>query len=287
VPRHVRQPWIKINRIAWARYSAANSQEEKLRALVIILLLPSHALRRNGGKNKKKKQSRDLNRAGWVLTHVQDQDDAAMFRGPVPDDRGFADNLPRDEETQRILRARRLLEDGFVSRAASALSQSGVLDLQQREGALETLRALHPVGPAPDTIPLAPDSAPLFPIDADQSFKKHIRNLANGAAPGPSGWTGEMILPLVDDPMCLQGIAALCTDMSTGNLDDRCRSYLVSSWLLGIPKPADPNAARPLAIGEVFYRLVATILVKEVKSEAADLLITESVLQLGVGVKGG
>jgi hypothetical protein len=178
------------------------------------------------------------------------------------------------------------MADGFVSRAATALSQTGALDLEQRPNAIETLRSLHPPGPSQSELPRLPDDSPYIALEPDESLRKQIKNLANGSAPGPSGWTGSMLTVVAKDTTCLQGIAALCTDMISGRFDQRSREYLVSSILLGIPKPANPNAVRPLAIGELFYRLAAT-LCERCQQGRRRTSSNGPVFQLGVGVDGG
>jgi hypothetical protein len=45
------------------------------------------------------------------------------------------------------------------------------------------------------------------------------RNISRGAAPGPSGWTGELLLPLISDDTCLKGLAALVMDIANDALD--------------------------------------------------------------------
>jgi hypothetical protein len=56
-----------------------------------------------------------------------------------------------------------------------------------------------------------------------------MRKVANGSAPGPSGWTGELIKALVGDADCLAGLVALVEDIINGDLDDSARKYLLSS----------------------------------------------------------
>ena len=80
-----------------------------------------------------------------------------------------------------------------------------------------------------------------------------IRKVANGSAPGPSGWSGELIKALVGDADCLAGLVALVEDIVNGDLDDSARKLLLSSSLIASEK--DSGGVRPIAIGEVFYRL--------------------------------
>ena len=145
---------------------------------------------------------------------------------------------------------------------------------------LEQLKALHPnaTGPAP------PLDQPVEAITVDlQALSKIITSrLQNGSAAGPSGWTGELVAPLVSDPECLEGIAALVKDMLNGALDADSHSVLTSSLLIPIPK--EGGGVRPIAIGEAFYRLSAMYGNGLISSELPAVF---EPIQLGVGARGG
>jgi len=108
------------------------------------------------------------------------------------------------------------------------------------------------------------------------------RKLKNGSSGGPSGWTGELVFALLDDPDCVQGLGALIGDMLNGHLPDQARAYLTCSVLIPVSKPG--GGIRPIAVSEVFYRLTSLYALHLVR----DLLpkIFEPI-QLGVGSIGG
>ena len=56
------------------------------------------------------------------------------------------------------------------------------------------------------------------------------------------------------------------------------------SRLIYVPKPSDPASLRPIAIGSVWYRFMANIIVSRVSDATGALL---SPLQVGVGIKDG
>ena len=56
------------------------------------------------------------------------------------------------------------------------------------------------------------------------------------------------------------------------------------SRLIYVPKPSDPTSLRPIAIGSVWYRFMANIIVSKVSDATGALLAP---LQVGVGVKDG
>ena len=87
---------------------------------------------------------------------------------------------------------------------------------------------------------------------------------------GPSGWTGELIKALVGDADCLAGLVALVEDIVNGDLDDGARKLLLSSSLIASEK--DSGGVRPIAIGDVFYRLACHYVLHLVQPSVAALL---------------
>jgi len=98
-------------------------------------------------------------------------------------------------------------------------------------------------------------AAPVIVVDKAK-LRLLIRSSPKGLAAGPSGWTAELLGPLIEDDICLEGIALLIQLIANNQLDPHSRCLLTSSLLLGIPKP-DSDALRPLAIGELFLKLAA------------------------------
>ena len=74
------------------------------------------------------------------------------------------------------------------------MAQSKFLD-PTRKDVLDKLIALHPeAGSCP---PPLPQDAPFHSVTNDVKFRKFVKyKMCRGQAPGPSGWTGEMLLPL-------------------------------------------------------------------------------------------
>ena len=143
-----------------------------------------------------------------------------------------------------------MLERGHISRATRCLFQRGLAPLVS--STVESLRKLHP--PSSDSkCPSLPDSAPRIHVDGVVLSDLVLRKVANGSAPGPSGWTGELVKALVGDADCLAGLVTLVEDIVNGDLDESARKLLLSSSLIASEK--DSGGVRPIAIGDVFYRL--------------------------------
>lgn len=162
----------------------------------------------------------------------------------------YVGNIP-----QNVRRAISLGSSGYLSRAVSSLLQSPPVDVS--EEVIRKLKQLHPDASA--AIPALPSGAPTVLEVGDEDLENIIkRQLCNGSAPGPSGWTGELIKPLIYDEQCLPGLKALVADIANGNLDDHSRLLLLSSILMPVPKGA--SDIRPIAIGETFVRLATRYL---------------------------
>ena len=106
----------------------------------------------------------------------------------------------------------------------------------------------------------------------DRDALKNIvkRELANGSAPGRSGWTGDLIKALVDDEQCLDGLVALTMAIANGRIQGRAKAALLCSVLVGLEKPG--GGTRPIAMGEVFYKLASTCMLRLINESARAAL---------------
>ena len=159
---------------------------------------------------------------------------------------------PLTQIKKHVLQAVNLAKRGHLQRACKVLQRPP--SHPTTEDVVSQLRALHPqrTNEAPP-LPGLPDGPPSPTPVTPALVKKIIKRIANGAAPGPSGWTGETLLCLSRDEECLAGICSLVGDIINDRLSFVSRSALLQSLLLGIPK--DDDSVRPIAIGEVFYKI--------------------------------
>ena len=113
-------------------------------------------------------------------------------------------------------------------------------------------------------------------------MRRIIRGSNNGSAAGPSGWCGNMLSSLVPSDICRLGIIALLRDIINGSLPSDARELLLASRLVALNKPT--TGCRPIAVGELMYRLAAVAAMRKVSVAAAQLLAPH---QYGVGVPSG
>jgi hypothetical protein len=91
-----------------------------------------------------------------------------------------------------------------------------------------------------------------------------------------------MLKCIAHDPECLKLLATLVADIQNGNIPSEVKPYILASTLIPLPKP-DTNI-RPIACGEIIYRVTASRAVKLLSKQIADILLP---YQYGVGVPGG
>lgn len=132
-----------------------------------------------------------------------------------------------------------------------------------------------------------PDHSYSTTIDLDDAtterqFRRFIQNMANGSAPGLSGWTGDMLKVIYSDARCRKGLAQLIQDICNGVLSDEAKQYILPSHLVPVPKPN--RSIRPISMGEIFYRAASHYAVDSVSHVIADTL---GPMQFGVGRPAG
>ena len=187
-----------------------------------------------------------------------------------------------DPERQAAKRAQYHVRHGHLSKAAQTLhSVTNLADLRRPEHQ-QTMRDLHPPLPQGSVLPGLPHSAPEMILEDDAVMHALLRRSNNGSASGPSGWGGNMLSMLVESDVCRAGIITLLKDIINGNLPDTARQLLLASRAIGLGKP--DNGIRPIAIGELFYRLAGVIAVRKIAMTAGKLLGPH---QFGVGVANG
>jgi hypothetical protein len=166
-----------------------------------------------------------------------------------------------------MTRAARILCEQETPIADPALSQTK-----------EQLNALYPPGP----VNILPPPAHAVNTIADEKQVKIIvrKFIANGAAPGVSGWTGEMLAVIVDDEECLRGLTQIVSDALSGQLLREVQMRLVVKR--GIPLRKNSNAVRPVTIDEALLKLIERYGMETFSPASAFPTI-----QLGVGKPGG
>ena len=169
-------------------------------ALLALIKLPATSLlHTRGGKKKRRGIRALLQRLRKVAERsVSDVASQQLQSVDIPD--------PSDPVAARLSRARALIQQGHVGRAARSLFQEPLPPVDEKT--IELLHSLHPESSGP--APALPVEAPTVQQVDQAALARLVRSsLANGAAPGGSGWTGDLLKALIDDHDCLSGLAIL------------------------------------------------------------------------------
>jgi hypothetical protein len=192
VPRKARELWIQAcSQLLGELHTAYNQHDVSPQVdqhIHSFLQLPRMLLRRAAGQaHADKKLARTL------FTYLQ------SHHPPRPaSDPSDAKDL-RDDASRRVSAATRKVKQGHVRKAVDALIQPGMLEITVET--IEQLQALHPDASAPlsrDDIEFAAQQAKHW-LSAGDVAKRRERFYDNGSAPGPSGWTGAMLRPLLEN----------------------------------------------------------------------------------------
>ena len=187
-----------------------------------------------------------------------------------------------DEEralADRVRRAEKAAANGSIRKAAAAL-WSGRLAPHDEE-TLVKLQGLHPAEPALPARAGAAPAAPTVPSSDDAAtWKRWAKALPAYSAPGPSGWTYELICAGLE--VVPEQFRSVLVTLFTGfwNGTAPLRDWWLAARLIALDKG---NAkVRPIACGDALYRFSLRALLLQVNPDA--MLPS---WQLGVKVKGG
>ena len=157
---------------------------------------------------------------------------------------------PRDRTLSKALK---YATEGFFSRAARVLDAIQHVSRLSASEKADVLLGLHPRS---DKLPRhAPSDIhnPKVGTIPSKELLEAVSQLANGASPGPSGLTVELIKLLVEDIVCRTALCKIVRDIINNDIEDSYRRRLVRCRIVGLPKPDD--GVRPIAVGEALLKV--------------------------------
>lgn len=172
-------------------------------------------------------------------------------------------------------RIKRAVAMGKLSRASRMLSdESGIAPVD--EATLAQLRAQHPSG---DALPFADTTLPSVPAAPDlEELLYAFREFKPETGAAVSGWNQPLMKLALQNKSFQSFMVLLCAQVARGTAPGQ--QMLCASRLTPLVKPG--GGVRPIAVGELFYRLITKALHK--KFRAPDALLPT---QLGVKTPGG
>ncbi|MFO0467537.1 MAG: reverse transcriptase domain-containing protein [bacterium] len=193
---------------------------------------------------------------------------------------------PSDAELDALCvrSAYKLAAEGLVGRAAAALARSAPVDIPADQK-LADLAALHPDGEKPAHVALLAE--PLFKDEHVHiaELRKSVRAAMNGSAPGPDGWTFELLGDALENDAFAADFQAVVVDICNGCVTRRTARVLAASALVGIPKgKTAADGTRPIALGSALLKVAATAALRVARPELEARFRGS---QFGCSAKGG
>ena len=190
-------------------------------------------------------------------------------------------NVPRrkslSEDQKLAARIQSCLSAYSITRGARALAAEPLADTRSAT-VLEALRQKHPQVAQAACLPLQVEALQI----TGETLKTTLKRLEakRGAAAGPTSWTYEHVSAAAKASTdAFAAIVKFVNLILSGELPRH--SSLLDSSLIGLQKP--DGGVRPIAIGEVWYRLAGLCALTACNEVGQSL----APLQLGVGVPGG
>ena len=270
-------------------YRATMTREEKAIIFHEFLSVPKRYLRRVEGSVKRKVRDRFLKmQLGSGQVHKLERASESTAARKVPSAEMQAEAACKQ--------ATSLAARGYIGKAACAVERV-VLPQAPREKMVKKMEELHPAWRAatadtPGTDPHHPPTADThdalgrspaasIQIKADE-LQKAISNACKAAAPGPTGWTEELMLPLFVNPTIARALALMANDVANYDVTECVRDRLTSCRLIAVPKPC--GGTRPIAVSDILLKAVASVLIGRLGQTVADHF---DGLQYGIMYKGG
>ena len=194
-----------------------------------------------------------------------------------------------NNDLQSVYRAIKIIKEGgprSLRRAMAVLEQSPRVNIT--DAVIEELRRLHPQSTRTAPLRNVPEgrSLPMVAVDEDLLFDILRHRVNNGSSPGPSGWTGSHLQLIAEkgSKTAKQGLCLLIQDICNGRFTGDAKERLLACTLTPLWKRGENSGIRPIAMGEVLYKLAAHYTMSRLEHELPGLFPR---IQFGVMRSGG
>lgn len=283
IPKSVRLLWadVLVKTLRGVLHAPGDNRRWRL-----LFALPKLCLRlpRRGGKKKRKA----FEAAPFILEQLR-RAIVGDWKGLWEEARGAVKQKKRSGEGEGTLvgireRVTSLVEEGQFTKAVQALDAAGIHKLDK--SVLEMLREKHPPGKGLEQNEGEPGESAQFEAE---DVQKAIASFRMGTAPGGSRFRASYLqdaltVPAGDSEARLTGtLTGVVNLLARGGAPKESAIWIAGAPLYPLRKK--DGGVRPVAVGEVFRRLVSKCFCAKFKVRSETLFV--EVGQVGVGVKGG
>jgi hypothetical protein len=260
--------------------SCAAGSDERDRMIRRLIALPRMHLRKLVGsaspRIRAKFESAQL--SGLICTQRVDVSSSSPQRAKLPE---------AEFEDKCIRSAYALARQGHIGRAAASLVRKDLPPIPMAQK-IEDLERLHPKGCPPN---LDADAHLMQEFVFDdrnvlvEEMRKSVKSAMCGSAPGPDGWTFELLHDALEHDGFVLEFREVLIDLCNNNVHHDTARVLSASSLVGIPKGDTPEAGtRPLSCGGTFAKVAAGRALHCARDNIAAIFKGS---QFGCAVKGG
>jgi hypothetical protein len=288
VPQSCIPLWVQATAMYLTDYQHARATDDEARAtnaLWQFMTLPARTMRlmRGGRRKRHRNIFRIRDRLLDIISGRNDHSAPGLRKAMR--DRIISTAAPTEAaiDDAAMTRVARFVADGYLRKAKQALKSTQPLAPTADVEILKQLKTLHPQRTqAPPPLPLAATDYILTKSEM-RLFVRDVIAMDNGTSGGPSQWTGHMLRVLTDNSECMRGLMCIINDIINGKVPTAARDLVTSSHLVAARKGDGRNGIRPIAIGEVLYRLASRCVNSAVLPHVGANLLN----QYGVGDRNG
>ena len=267
-PRQLKGLLRNAFRVGLETIRDAPSSEEASDGWKLFLLAPRMLLYRSPGEQRvppEELRRRERAFQGGHWRELLQQAAGAAATAPSAAQRGRRQRTEGEAEADLQRRAAALAHFGELSAAAKALTALPLAPTNQ-----DTLRQLRdPVRRPPEPqIPINPELGlgRLGTIELSSvRLIANVRRSRKGAAPGPSGCTGEHLRVLLDDEHCAELLLGAARKLAIAQVPGAILPALRLGRMVALSKPS--GDVRAVVMGDAFRRLVARTLAQQLSTE--------------------
>jgi hypothetical protein len=291
---NLRKDWVELGHSKLEHFSNAPRSQQQAMIWEFMNLVKYHGRKpqfRGANSNTRERFTKAQLKGVVMVSRISEAEKTAeelrdfqkaLDENDAEEEREYRKALEDDRARRK---AYQKLTNGHRGKAARIMMQDRCEPTDPKIAAGQ-LRDLHPQEPESPNLRIE-TKVKLHELDPDV-LEKIVRKMCHGSSAGRTGWTEELLLPLVSSPKTRKQLAEIFLMIINNEVDPEIRQRINAARLIGIPKPvkhaAEIAGIRPITVNECFRKIAQAIAVQSVSSSAAKYFAG---LQFGISVEGG